>query len=126
MRRYTFYLSVALLACGISQNTYAQKKIVQASFCKISLSEHTKQSTTTFSNRYFFRIGVDNKPIKISRISGYDFIDDDEVKNCVNGWTFKNFVENTSFIIEIGWQHAVGWQPIRIRSKGYSINLKPQ
>ena len=125
MRRTAFYLSVALLAFCVCQNTYAQKKTVEASFCKISLSEHTIQSNITFSNRYFFRIGINNRPIKISRIIGYDFIDDEEVKECVNGWTFKNFAENTSVIIEISWQHGVGWQPIQIRSKGFSKNLKP-
>jgi hypothetical protein len=118
-------LTFLVILCCATDDASAQEKKVDALFCKLSLSEHTKQSNITFTNRYFFRIDSNGKPLKISRVSGYDFISDDEVRDCINDWKFEGFTENTSFIIEIAWQHGVGWMPMKIRSKGYSKTVKP-
>ena len=118
---FTLFVLLAFLCTG----AFAQQKNVESSFCKLSLSEDVKQSHATFTNRYYFRIDSDGKPLKISRINGFDFINDDEVKDCILAWKFENFSENSYFIIEIGWKHGVGWQPMKIRSKNYTKTVKP-
>lgn len=123
----TFLILIFLLTvyCILAENNYAQKKQVQISFCKPSLPEQIKQVNATFTNYYFFRIDANNRPIKFRKLSGVNFINNDEVETCVNSWSFKNFSENTSFVVQIGWQHGYGWQPITIRSKDYSKTIKP-
>ena len=118
-------LAFLVVLCCATDNAFAQEKKVDASFCKLSLSEHTKQANITFTNRFFFRIDSNGKLLKMRRLGGYDFINDVEVKDCINDWKFEGFTENTSFIIEITWQHAVGWLPMKIRSKDYSKTVKP-
>ena len=108
-----------------ASNTYSQKKQVKAAFCELSLSGSIKQANASFGNHYTFRIDKDNKPIEIDRLTGYDFINDEEVKSCISKWTFKNFKEDTRFIVSFYWKHMYGWQPIAIVSRGFSKTVKP-
>ena len=119
------FFAISFLLTFLCLSASAQQKNVESSFCKLSLSEDIKRSHATFTNRYYFRLNGSGKPLKISRVSGFDFINDDEVKDCISNWKFENFAENSYFIIEIAWKHGVGWQPMKIRSKNYSKTVKP-
>lgn len=105
--------------------TFAQQKNIELSFCKLSLSEDVKQSNITFTNRYYFKIDGKGIPLKISRISGFKFINDREIENCISAWKFENFAKNSYFIIEFIWEHGVGWHPMKIRGKNYFKAVKP-
>ncbi len=105
-------------------NVHSQKKQVEASFCELSLSESIKQANASFGNRYIFRLDKNNKPVKIDRLTGYDFINDEEAKSCISNWTFENFEENTRVVVSFYWKHMYGWQPILITSKGFSKTVK--
>ena len=118
--------TILIVFCLLSFNASAQKKKVEASFCKLSLSESIKQANATFTNHYFFRVDANGNPTEIRRLRGYDFINDDEVRDCIIDWNFSGFSEKTSFIIAITWKHGVGWLPMKIISKGYSKTVKPR
>ena len=108
-----------------ASNIYSQKREVKASFCELSLPEFIKQANATFGNRYFFRLNKDNKPTKIVRLGGYDYIKDEVAESCIRKWIFKNFEENTPFVVNFRWRHMYGWQPVLITTKGFSKAVKP-
>lgn len=124
MSRMKLFSAILVILAALqifASDVYSQKKTVKASPCKLSLPpKGIMQANATFTNRYFLRIDADNKPIKINRVTGFDYIKDEDVKACINGWTFKNFAENAYLVVSVMWLHGRGWEPIKISGKGFS------
>jgi len=108
-----------VIAFGITKNVEAQKREVLSSFCQLSLSEELKQSNTSFTYGFTFKIDQNGKPFEIKRTLG-KYVADEEVKSCLDNWKFSGFAENSRVSVYFAWKHGVGWIHMKIISKDFS------
>ena len=108
---------VAFLSVG-AKSADAQKEVL-SSFCQLSLSDDLKHSNTSFTEGFSFKIDQNGKPFDIKRVSG-KFVDEEEVKSCLDNWKLSGFAENTRFSVFFAWKHGVGWVHMKILSKDFS------
>jgi len=108
---------VTFLSVG-AQSADAQKEVL-SSFCQLSLSDDLKHSNTSFTEGFSFKIDQNGKPFDIKRVSG-KFVDEEQVKSCIENWKLSGFAENTRFSVFFAWKHGVGWVHMKILSKDFS------
>jgi hypothetical protein len=108
---------VAFLSVG-AISADAQKEVL-SSFCRPSLSDELKQSNTSFTEGFRFKIDRNGKPFDIKRVSG-KFVDEEQVKSCLENWKLSGFAENSLFSVFFAWKHGIGWIHMKILSKDFS------
>jgi hypothetical protein len=96
----------------------AQKEVL-SSFCHLSLSDDLKHSNTSFTDGFTFKIDQNGKPFDIKRVLG-KYVDESEVKSCLENWKLSGFAENSRFSVYFSWKHGVGWTQMRISGKDFS------
>lgn len=114
-------VGVCCLIAFLSINTKsvnAQKEVL-SSFCQLSLSEELMQSNISFTEGFTFKIDKNGKPIDIKRTLG-KYVEEEQVKSCLDNWKFSGFVENSRFSVYFSWKHGVGWTQMRITNKDFS------
>lgn len=113
-------LAFCLVACfSINLKSVEAQKEVLSSFCRLSLSAELKQSNTSFTEGFRFKVDRNGKPFDIKRVSG-KFVDEEEVKSCLEKWKLSGFAENSLFSVFFAWKHGIGWIHMKILSKDLS------
>lgn len=109
-----------LIVCiNIGAKSVSAQKEVLSSFCRPSLSDELKQSNTSFTEGFRFKIDQNGKPFDIKRVSG-KFVNEEQVRSCLENWKLSGFAENTRFSVYFAWKHGVGWVHMKILSKDFS------
>jgi hypothetical protein len=117
--------SMIVLGCLLllTQTAFSQAKRVMPSQCTFYLTDSVLQSNTTFSDGFVFLLSRDLKAANVRRVVGNQ-VQLREASECFSRWSFSGFKQATRFYVYFRWVHGLGWQPIRLRSKGYTRSFQ--
>jgi hypothetical protein len=115
---------IAVVCCLIAFFTVSTKSVsaqkeVLSSFCQLSLSEERKQSNLSFTDGFRFKVDRNGRAFDIKRVSGR-FVNEEQVKSCLENWKLSGFAENSLFSVFFAWKHGIGWIHMKIISKDFS------
>lgn len=117
-------LGVGLLG-GVASVSHSPSEAqrVEIAFCQFLLSDDLKQSNTSFTVSYSFRVDENGRPIDIKRVLGKDLFDD-QAASCLSEWKFSGITSRSLLVAAFRWEHGIGWSDLTVTGTGFNQIIK--